>query len=80
MRNRFILKEKLYRLKKGVGVVRVELLVCPHEGDEVLGVREVDDIVCPTGNHVNGLYLLSRYFKGYGFVRMDIALLDSCTT
>ena len=35
----------LYRLKKRIRMVRVKLLVCPHEGNEVFGFAEIDDVV-----------------------------------
>ena len=65
-----------HRLEEGVRVIRVEQLVRPHQGDEVLSVAEVDDVVRPARDHMHGLDLLSRNLKADLFVRVDIALLD----
>ena len=71
---------KLYRFKKGVRMVGIEQLIRPHEGDEILGVRKIDDIMCPAGNHVDGFDLVARNLKADLLVRMDIAFLDQRTT
>ena len=52
------------------------MLVRPHEGDEVLGLAQVDDIVRPTGDHVHSLDLLTADFKADLLIRVDVALLD----
>ena len=57
-------------------MIGIELLVRPHQGDEVLGVTQIDDIVRPAGDHVNGFDLISRNLKANLLIRMDIALLD----
>ena len=57
-------------------MVGIEPLVCPHKGDEVLGIAEIDDIMRPAGDHVDGFDLLSRHLKADLLVRMDIALFD----
>lgn len=70
----------LHLLKKSIRMIGVKLLVRPHEGDEVLGLAEIYDIMRPTGDHVNGLDLLTADFKVDFFVRMDITLLDQRAT
>ena len=40
-------------------MIRVELLVRPHEGDEIIGVGQIDDAMRPSGDHVNCLDLLA---------------------
>ena len=61
-------------------MVGVEQLVCPHEGDEVLGIAEIDDIVRPAGDHVDGFDLVAADLKADLLVRVDIALLDQRAT
>ena len=66
----------LHRVIKCIRIVWVKLFVCPHQGDEVFGVGEVDDVVRPAGDHVNGFDFVARYLERYFFVGVDIALLD----
>ena len=44
-----------YLIKIGVGALRIENFVAIHDGDEVLGVGEVDDVVGVAGEHDDGL-------------------------
>ena len=57
-------------------MIWVKLLVCPHQGDKILRVRQVDDVVRPAGDHVNGFDLIARNLKRYSLVGVDIALLN----
>ena len=71
---------KLYRFKNGVRMVGIEQLIRPHEGDEVLGITQIDDIVRPAGDHVDGLDLVARYLKADFLICVDVALLDQRAT
>ena len=44
-----------YFIKRGVGTIGVEDFVAIHDGDEILGVGEVDDVVGVAGEHDDGL-------------------------
>ena len=44
-----------YFIKIGVGALRIEDFVAIHDGDEILGVGEVDDVVGVAGEHDDGL-------------------------
>lgn len=57
-------------------MVGVEELIRPHEGDEVLGVTEIDDVMRPAGDHVDGFDLVAADLKADLLVRVDITLLD----
>ena len=46
----------IYWVKVCVGASRVEDLVAVHHGDEVLRLREVDDVVGVAGEHYDALY------------------------
>lgn len=70
----------LHRVIKCIRMIRVELLVCPHQGDEVFGVGEVDDVVRPAGDHVDGFDFVAAYLKRHLLICMDIALLDQRAT
>lgn len=67
------------RFKKRIRMVGVEQLVRPHEGDEVFGVAEIDDIMRPAGDHVDSFDLVARHLKTDLLIRVDIALFDQCT-
>ena len=43
-----------YLIKIGVGALRIENFVAIHDGDEILGVGEVDDVVGVAGKHYDG--------------------------
>ena len=66
----------LHNFKKRIWMIRIKLLVCPHQGDEVLGIGQVDDVVSPAGNHVNSFDFVAGNLKGYLFIGVDISLLD----
>ena len=57
-------------------MIWVKLLICPHQGDKILRVGQVDDVVRPAGDHVNGFDFVARYLKRNLFIGMDVALLD----
>ncbi len=59
-----------------IWLVRVEGFVGPHQGDQGLGVREVDDVVGVAGEHLDCLDLLSGDFEVEDLVGADLAFLD----
>lgn len=63
-------------VKVGVGPVRIEYLVAVHDGDEVFGVGEVDDVVGVTGEHDDGLDFVATNFIVQHFVGTFLAELD----
>lgn len=63
-------------VKVGVGPVRIEYLVAVHDGDEVFGVGEVDDVMGVTGEHDNTLDFVTTHLVVEDFVRALLAELD----
>lgn len=63
-------------VKVGVGPVRIEYLVAVHDGDEVFGVGEVDDVVGVAGEHDDGLDFVTTNFIVQHFVCAFLAELD----
>lgn len=61
-------------------MVGIKQLIRPHEGDEVLGVRKIDDIVRPAGDHMDGFDLVAADLKADFLIRVDIALLNQRVT
>ena len=57
-------------------MIRVKLFVCPHQGNEVFGVGQVDDVVRPAGDHVDGFDFFAAHLERDLLVRVDIAFLD----
>ena len=53
----------LHLFKECIRVGRVELLVRPHQGDEVLGLAQIDDVVGVPRQHVDGLGLVAGHLK-----------------
>ena len=63
-------------VKVGVGPVRIEYLVAVHDGNEVFGVGEVDDVVGVAGEHDDGLDFVTTNFIVQHFVCSFLAELD----
>ena len=63
-------------VKVGVGPVRIEYLVAVHDGDEVFGVGEVDDVVGVTREHDDTLDFVATNFIVQHFVGTLLAELD----
>ncbi len=63
-------------VKVGIGPVRIEYLVAVHDGDEVFGVGEVDDVVGVTGEHDDGLDFVTTHLVVEDFVGTFLAELD----
>lgn len=61
-------------------MIGIEELVRPHEGDEVLGITQIDDIMRPAWDHVDSFDLVAADLKADLLVRLNIALFDQCAT
>ena len=61
-------------------MVRVENLVAGHHRHQIFRFRQVDDVVGPAGNHVDGLDLVTGNFKLYRFAGVDVPLLNQSVT
>ena len=57
-------------------MVRVKLLICPHDRYQVLGIGQVDDVVRVAGEHMNGFDLVAADLKFEHLVTADPALLN----
>ena len=51
-----------YRIKKSIRSLWVEDFVAVHDGHEVFGVAQIDDVVGVAREHDDGLDLVARYF------------------
>ena len=65
-----------YWRAEGIVTVRVKLLVCPHDCNQVLGIGQIDDVVCVAGEDMNGFDLVAADFKFEQLVTADTALLN----
>ena len=54
----------------------IKLLVCPHDGNKIFGVGQIDDVVRIAGQHMHGLYLFAAYFKAQHLVRADLSFFN----
>ena len=73
--------KKLYwlnYLKESVWLIGIEYLVAVHDGNEVFGVREVDDVMCVAREHVDGLNVVAVNFpfKDFTFGVIEVTLLN----
>ena len=64
--------------EEGVGLVGIENLVAVHDGNEVFGVTEVDDVMCVTWEHVDGLDVVAVDFpfENFAFGVIEVPLLN----
>lgn len=63
-------------VKVGIGPVRIEYFVAVHDGDEVFGIGEVDDVVGVTREHDDTLDFVTTHLVVEDFVRALLAELD----
>ena len=61
-------------------MVRVENLVASHHRHQILRFRQVDDVVGPAVNHVDGLHLIAGNFKLHRLAGVDVPLLNQSVT
>ena len=66
----------LHRFPECIRMSRIKDLIAGHNSNQILGVRQIDDIVCPSRNHINRFNLLTTDFKFHGLSGIDIPLLD----
>lgn len=57
-------------------MVWIKYLITSHNSDEILCVRQVDNVVSPTRNHINRFNLISANLKFHSFPCVDISLLN----
>ena len=58
----------------------VKQLIRPHKGDKVLGITQIDDIMRPAGDHMDGFDRVAADLKADLLVRVDVTLLDQRAT
>ena len=61
-------------------MVRVKNLIAGHHRHQVLCFRQVDNIMCPAGNHVDRLHLIAGNLKLHRFAGVDIPFLNQSVT
>ena len=67
---------KSYGFEESVGMILVKWLVRPHERHKVLGLREVDDVVRISRQHVDSLQTVARHFEFQYIVCPYLSLLN----
>ena len=58
----------------------IKRFIRPHDGDEIFGLGEVDDVVRVAGEHLNGGDFFAGHFKFDDFAAADSALLNQTVT
>ena len=61
-------------------MIRVKNLITSHDRHQVFCFRQIDNVVCPTGNHMDSLNLIAGNLELYCFAGIDIALLNQTVT
>ena len=67
-------------LKERVWFLRIKHLVACHHGHEILRIRQIDDIMCPSRDHINSLDLIAGHLELDGLAGHDVPLLDQSVT
>ena len=62
-------------LMECVWMLGIEQLVCPHHSDKVFCLRQIDDVMRVTRQHVHGLYVVTADLKLYNIIGSNLALL-----
>ena len=57
-------------------MIRIEDFIAGHHGHQILRFGQIDDVMCPAWNHVNGLDMVAAYLEFDDFARIEIAFLD----
>ena len=63
-------------LEIGIRAIRIEALVAPHEGHQVLRLRQVDDIMRIARYHLHHLHLVAAHLELDHLLRADFPHLD----
>ena len=58
----------------------IKRFICPHDGDEIFGLGEVDDVVRVAGKHLHSGDFFAGHFKFDDFAAADSALLNQTVT
>ena len=74
------LNEESHGFEEGIGLLGIEDFITRHDSDKVVSVTEVDYIVCPSGNHVDGFNPVSADFELHRLPRVDIPFLYKSVT
>ena len=61
-------------------MIWIKHLICPHHGNEVLRLRQIDDIVRVSRQHMNCLDLISGYLKLDYFISSNLPFLNEAVT
>lgn len=69
-----------YFIEVSVRTLRIEDLVAVHDGHEVFGFAQIDDVMGVTGQHLHGLNLLAAYLVVPYLIRSLLAKLDKAMT
>ena len=57
-------------------MIGVELLVCPHQGYQILRIAEIYNIMRPAREHMDSFDFITAYFKFNRFIRYDVSFLN----
>ena len=69
-----------YRFTKGIRMAGIKYFIAGHHRDKIIRIRQVNDIMCPAGDHIDRLNLVSAYFKFHRLIGVNVALLDQSMT
>ena len=67
-------------LKKCIRLLRIKHLITSHDSDEVFSIRQIDDVMRPSRNHIDGFNLFTTDFKLHRLSSVNISLLDQAMT
>ena len=67
---------ELHLLKECIRMVWIKHLITSHDSNQIFSIRQIDDIMCPAGDHVNCFNLVAADLKFEHLVTADTVLLN----
>lgn len=66
----------LYYLKESIRPFRIKDFIAGHNRNQIFGMGQINNIMSPSGNHVDSFDPISTYLKFHSLSGIDIPLLD----
>ena len=69
-------KRILHLLKKCIRLLRIKNLITGHDGNQIFCVREIDDVMRPSRNHVDCFNLITRNLEADLLPGVDVPFFN----
>ena len=69
-----------YLLKECIRVVWIKYLIAGHHSNQIFRAGKIDDVMCPSWNHIDCFNLITADFKFHHLTGIDVPLLNQAMT